>query len=84
LKQIEERDEKQPDYDPQGEIFAEIIHAQGLSMPGGASHAEGFPYPAKGWPAIIFTWLRHKMRPDLNNCKACLCQRIDRPKVKLR
>jgi hypothetical protein len=26
LEQIEECDEKQPDYDPQGEVLAEIIH----------------------------------------------------------
>ena len=26
LEQIEKRDEKQPDYDPQGEVLAEIIH----------------------------------------------------------
>ena len=55
MEQIEKCDEKQPDYNPQGEVLAEIIHGQGLSMPGGASYAEGYPYlPAKGWPAIIF------------------------------
>jgi hypothetical protein len=26
LEQIEKRDEKQPDYDPEGEVLAEIIH----------------------------------------------------------
>jgi hypothetical protein len=26
LEEIEKRDEKQPDYDPQGEVLAEIIH----------------------------------------------------------
>jgi len=53
-------------------------------MPGEASHAGGSQCPAKGRPAIVFTWLRHKMRPDLNNCKACLCERIDRSKAELR
>jgi len=51
-------------------------------MPGG-SHANGQSYPARGWPAIIFTQLRHKMRPGLNNCKACPCQWIVRPKAEL-
>jgi hypothetical protein len=26
LEQVEKCDEKQPDYDPQGEVFTEIIH----------------------------------------------------------
>jgi hypothetical protein len=39
LEQIEKRDEKQPDYNPKGEILAEIIHSLSLSMPGGASRA---------------------------------------------
>ena len=53
-------------------------------MPGGAPRAASLTLPAKGWPAIIFTRLRHKMLPDLNNCKACPRQRIDRPKAELR
>jgi hypothetical protein len=33
LKEIEQRDKQQADDDPQGQIFAEIIHRQGLSLP---------------------------------------------------
>ncbi|MGH7115401.1 MAG: hypothetical protein ACREE9_13005, partial [Stellaceae bacterium] len=40
LKQIEQCDEKQPDHDPQGEILAEIIHGQRLSMPSRAFRAK--------------------------------------------
>ena len=39
LEQIEERDEKQPDDDPEGEILAEIIHDKRLSIPSWASRA---------------------------------------------
>jgi len=30
-EQIEQRDEKQPDDDPEGEVLAEVIHDQRLS-----------------------------------------------------
>src|SRR5437868_13665538 len=41
-------------------------------------------YPQPGEPARIFARFTDKARPRLNNCKACPCQRIDRPKNKLR
>jgi hypothetical protein len=47
LEQIEECDEKQPDNDPEGEILAEIIHVQALSMPSRASRVNK-PYPDQG------------------------------------
>jgi hypothetical protein len=52
LKQIEQRDEKQPDHDPQGEILAEIVHDERLSMPNRAVRARQ-PYADRGRPATI-------------------------------
>jgi hypothetical protein len=34
LEQVEEGDQEQSDYNPQGEVLAEIIHSGGLSVPG--------------------------------------------------
>ncbi len=85
LEEIEECDEKQPDHDPQGEILAEIVHSQGLSMPSRAPRAaKPYSYSDRGRPANIFARSRDKMLSALNNCKACPAQRIDRPEDELR
>ncbi len=45
LEEVKECDEKQPDYDPQGEILAEIIHGKSLSTRGWALRT-GITLPA--------------------------------------
>ena len=50
LEQVEEGDEKQSDYNPQGEILAEIVHSGGLSVPGWPSRAETNPTPSRAGP----------------------------------
>ena len=83
LEQVEERDEKQPDDDPEGEILAEIVHVRRLSMPSGASRIDQST-PAEGRPATIFARFRDKWKPELNNCKARLRQPVNRAKDELR
>ena len=69
LKQIEKRDEKQPDDDPEGEILAEIIHAEGLSMPSRASHPDRLPLP-RAEPRQFSLALEISASAELNNGKA--------------
>ena len=65
LKQIEKRDEKQPDDDPEGEILAEIVHAEGLSLPPSAPRSDA-PVPEVPRQQQI------GCSTSLNNCKARL------------
>ncbi len=53
LKQIEKRDEKQPDHDPEGEILAEIVHNKRLSLPSRAARARQ-AYAERSRSATIF------------------------------
>src|SRR5579871_2556046 len=83
LEQVEQRDEKQPDYDPKGEILAEIIHDPRLSVPRRPGLAEQ-PYALRPRSATDFTQSKHKRRDALNNCEARPGQTIDEGKNRLR